>query len=416
MANTVHSPKRLRVGIVGGSIAGCAAAVALLRTGQNVTVFESSPNELTGRGAGIGTQMSVLRALRERDLIDVDMPYFHAKGFPHVGRTTAGDRLGRTAWVAPITTELLNWGDLYRNLRKRLPDTVYHQGHEVTAAQMADGEPVVLQLADGSEQAFDVVVFADGYWSLGRRLLFPEVALQYRGYVLWRGVLEERELTESAPLEGVMTRVGYSEGYCAIYFVPGHAGSAAKGTRWVNWACYTRVSAAELSHFLTDRTGRQHTGSLPPGTMRLEEEARLKHLARANFPPYFSEIVNATQATFAQPIFSTQVPAYHKGRCCLVGDAGTLASPVTGSGVFKGMNNAMDLAEALAGHENVDDALKTWSAQQAQIGKRMIVLERQMEEALIWSIPDFARMDEAAMRTWWQEAAKLPEDLYPSSG
>ena len=80
------------------------------------------------------------------------------------------------------------------------------------------------------------------------------------------------------------------------------------------------------------------------------------------------------------------------------------------------MNNAMDLAEALAGHENVDDALKTWSAQQAQIGKRMIVLERQMEQALIWSIPDFARMDEAAMQTWWQEAAKLPEDLYPSSG
>ena len=98
-----------------------------------------------------------------------------------------------------------------------------------------------------------------------------------------------------------------------------------------------------------------------------------------------------------------------------MGDAGTLASPVTGSGVFKGMTNAMDLAEALAGHEQVDDALKTWSAHQAQTGHRMIVLGRQMEQALIWSIPDFARMDEAAMRTWWQEAAKLPEDMYPSS-
>ncbi len=32
-----------------------------------------------------------------------------------------------------------------------------------------------------------------------------------------------------------------------------------------------------------------------------------------------------------------------------------------------------------------------------------------------WCIPDFGRMDEAAMRTWWQEAAKLPEDMYPSS-
>ena len=58
-----------------------------------------------------------------------------------------------------------------------------------------------------------------------------------------------------------------------------------------------------------------------------------------------------------------------------------------------------DLAEALAGHANVEDALQTWSAQQTQIGNRMLLLGRQMEQALIWSIPDFARMDEAAMRT-----------------
>lgn len=38
-----------------------------------------------------------------------------------------------------------------------------------------------------------------------------------------------------------------------------------------------------------------------------------------------------------------------------------------------------------------------------------------MEQALIWSIPDFSKMDEGAMRIWWQEAAKLPEDMFPSS-
>src|SRR5690349_7535201 len=120
------------------------------------------------------------------------------------GSLTSGAPPPGTAWVAPITIELLNWGDLYRNLRKRVPDAVYHQGREVTATQMADGESVVLQLADGTEEVFDIVVFADGYWSLGRRLLFPEAALQYRGYVAWRGVLEERDLNDSAPLEGVM--------------------------------------------------------------------------------------------------------------------------------------------------------------------------------------------------------------------
>jgi 2-polyprenyl-6-methoxyphenol hydroxylase-like FAD-dependent oxidoreductase len=223
---------------------------------------------LVGRGAGIGTQLSVLRFLAKRDLIDAGIPSFHAEGFPHVGRTTADERLGRTAWVVPITIEMLNWGDVYRNLRKRVPEDVYRRGHEVVAAQMVDGETALVRLAAGSEEAFDLVVFADGYRSVGRRLLFPEAELQYCGYVLWRGLLEERDLDDSDPLEGTMTRVGYDEGYCVFYFVPGHAGSVAKGERWVNWACYTRLPAEELARFLTDRTGRRRSHSLPPGAVR----------------------------------------------------------------------------------------------------------------------------------------------------
>lgn len=420
MKETGNSKGRLSVGIVGGSIAGCAAAVTLVHAGHRVTVFERSPGELEGRGAGIGTQLSVLRSLVERGLIDADMPYFHAEGFhadgfPHVGRTTADERLGHTAWVAPITTELLNWGDLYRSLRERVPDGAYRQGREVTSARMADRERPVLGFADESEEEFDLVVFADGYRSLGRRLLFPDAQLRYRGYVLWRGLLEETDLDDGEPLEGMMTRVGYSGGYCVFYFVPGHAGSVARGERWVNWACYAPIPAQELPRFLTDRTGRRRTHSLPPSSVRLEEEARIQALARDNFPPYYGEIVAATRNTFVQPVFTAEVPAYHKGRICLAGDAGACAPPLTGSGIFKGMNNAIDLAEALAGHDDIDDALETWSARQTHTGERIVALGRRMEEALIWSVPDFSRMDEAAMRAWWEEAAKLPEDMFPSS-
>ena len=380
MSGTLNSDQRLSIGIVGGSIAGCAAAVALMRAGHRVTVFERSPGALVGRGAGIGAQQSVLRSLVERDLIDADMPRFHAESFPHVGTTTACERLGHTAWNVPITMELLNWGDLYSNLRKRVPEGVYHGGHEVVDARMADEETVVVHLADGREEAFDLVVFADGYRSVGRQLLFPEAELQYRGYVLWRGILEERDLENGDPLEGTMRRVGYGEGYGAFYFVPGHAGSVAKGERWVNWACYTPLPAEDLADFLVDRTGRRRSHSLPPGSVRPEEEARIKRLARDAFPPYFGEIVNATRNTFVQPIFTAEVPVYHEGRICLIGDA-----------------------------------LETWSMEQTRTGERMVALARQLEEALIWSIPDFSRMDEAAMRSWWQDAATLPEEIAPSS-
>ena len=38
-------PDGLRVGIVGGSIAGCATAVLMSRAGHSVTVFERSSGE-----------------------------------------------------------------------------------------------------------------------------------------------------------------------------------------------------------------------------------------------------------------------------------------------------------------------------------------------------------------------------------
>lgn len=64
-----------RVGIVGVSIAGCAAAVALSRSGHEVTVFERSPTRLLSRGLGIATQVSVFGELVRRDLIRADFPY-----------------------------------------------------------------------------------------------------------------------------------------------------------------------------------------------------------------------------------------------------------------------------------------------------------------------------------------------------
>ena len=45
----------MKIGIVGGSIAGCSAAILLSKEGYEVTVFERSNKSLVGRGGGIGT-------------------------------------------------------------------------------------------------------------------------------------------------------------------------------------------------------------------------------------------------------------------------------------------------------------------------------------------------------------------------
>ncbi len=73
----------VRVGIVGGSIAGCASAVVLSRASHEVTVFERSPDQLISRGAGIGTPADVLKGMIEGDRLDATFPRLPTTGFRH---------------------------------------------------------------------------------------------------------------------------------------------------------------------------------------------------------------------------------------------------------------------------------------------------------------------------------------------
>jgi 2-polyprenyl-6-methoxyphenol hydroxylase-like FAD-dependent oxidoreductase len=404
---------RLRIGIIGGSISGCAAAIELTRAGHDVLVFERSSGELKGRGAGIGTPVSMLESLVERDLLDADFPHFRLAEMPFIGRASAGDRLGHTAWIMPVSLALLNWADLYKNLRRRVPNNIYRAGRAVMAVQESKGNAVTLRLDDDSEPSFDLAIFADGYRSMGRNLLFPNSDLKYRGYVLWRGVLDEMALPDGQPLETSIPRISYKglAGHLVIYYVPGHSGSVARGKRLVNWAAYVPVSETDLPGFLVDRQGQQRTGSLPPGSMRLEEEDRLKDLMQTHLPTYYTDIISASNDTFAQPIYSVDLPAYHRDRICLIGDAGSVIPPFTGSGVFKGVNNAIDLKKALQHREDLDSALDNWSRTQAETGHRVAILGEQMEKAWIWAAADFSEMDPVTTEAWWKSAVTFPEEF-----
>ena len=60
----------MRVGIIGGSIAGCATAALLHRAGHDVTVFERSESDLVSRGAGIVTATAAWQDMVAHGLID----------------------------------------------------------------------------------------------------------------------------------------------------------------------------------------------------------------------------------------------------------------------------------------------------------------------------------------------------------
>lgn len=402
----------LHVGIVGGSIAGCSAAILLMRAGHDVEVFERSRGGLVGRGGGIGTPGPVLDSLIEQDILDADFPYLIGTSMPFIVRTEEAPEYGHVPWEMPMNLAAFHWSTLWSQLRRRVPDEAYHQGHAVIDAKPAE-ERVALEFADGGRRHFDLVVFADGYRSLGRRLLFPDVNLRYRGYMLWRGLLPESEVAGAPTLGATVPRISFTSGAgnLVAYFVPGEYGSLTPGDRLVNWASYIELPAEEVDDFMVDRSGVRREGTVPPGQMRPEAERRLKDQMIDVLPGLHARIIDATLDTYVQLIYTARVPDYAMGRMCLIGDAGSVAQPFTGSGVFKGYNNVAGLLDALSTHGDLDDALATWSSEQVRVADRLLGLGEQMEQAFIWDPPDLTDADAARTETWWRESVSFPEEF-----
>jgi hypothetical protein len=244
-------------------------------------------------------------------------------------------------------------------------------------------------------------------------MLYPEATLSYRGYVLWRGLLPESSMGNNQVLGSTLPRLSYANlsGHMVIYYVPGFDGSTQEGERLYNWAAYVPVSYDDLPEFMIDRDGQKRTGSLPPGTIRDEEEHRLKQLMYDNLPGYYADIVARTENTYAQLIYTADLPGYGRDRVGLIGDAGIVVQPFTGSGIFKGFNNAKDLVAELDAHETVDDALQSWSRRQTEGSKRILALGEQMEEAFIWNPLDFANADAETTAAWWKSSVTFPENF-----
>src|SRR5262245_11788707 len=137
----VKRPARRAI-IIGGSMSGLFSAAFLRQIGWRAEVYERSPVELVGRGAGITTHPDLLEALEKsgagtRDLgIEVD-------------KRIALDRDGRVIAEKYLPQILTSWDRLRRLMRGTL-------------------------------------IGADGIRSSVREQVAPQVQPIYSGYYIWR--------------------------------------------------------------------------------------------------------------------------------------------------------------------------------------------------------------------------------------
>jgi salicylate hydroxylase len=190
-----------KVGIIGGGIGGLTAALALLKRGIDVEVFEQS-SMLKEVGAGVqmganGTRVLFALGLEEPLSAVQVMPTAREIRHWRTGETWNWFDLGTSSAARYGTPHLmLHRGDLLAILVEAVQalkkDAVAVSKKCVAVGQTADGAEV--RFADGETRSFAYVVGADGIHSRVRACLFGEDRPQFTGCVAWRGLVPMERL------------------------------------------------------------------------------------------------------------------------------------------------------------------------------------------------------------------------------
>lgn len=383
--------------VVGGSIAGCSAALAASRTGADeVVVYERALGRLQDRGVGLALHNDRYAELEAAGYLDAGMPWVQLARRPWVVRRGA-ERAGHEIGVLPFPFRSYNWGSLWRELRSRIPETVTYRTGAAVAQVLPQEDGAVVRLADGGEERFDLVIGADGYRSVVRAAMYPDAFARYGGYLAWRGTLPAEQLP--GPAEAFLpqdaTTVAFPGGHMIVYRIPGPGGV---GTN-VNWVFYATPPASTRPWFDDPTT-------VPPRATTQILTDYLHRVVEEHFPPFWQEVVHLTPAeeTFVQPMYDMAAPHFACGRLVLLGDAASIARPHTGSGAIKAVQDAAVLERSLRSADSWAAALHSYDAERAPVGRAVLELGRSLGRAQVQQTPEWTVMDQRAMDSWWQEA------------
>src|SRR5262245_64544689 len=357
--------------IIGGSMSGLFSAAFLRQIGWRAEVYERSPVELVGRGAGITTHPELLEALEESGAGTRDLGV-------EVDKRIALDRDGRVIAEKYLPQILTSWDRLQRLMRATLDEAHYHLGHAFEGVEQ-DGSGVLVHFAGGKRERADLLIGADGIRSSVREQVAPGVQPIYSGYYIWRGAPNEADLVQEtrASIFPYFTFFLPERQQVIGYPIAGLNNDLRVGHRRYNFIWYRVADAQQLRRMCVDERGQQHDYSVPPPLIREDLIAQMRDAAQAIMPPQFLDCL-AKMRPFFTPIYDFSTPQLVFGRVVLVGDAASSARPHMGFGMAKAGGDAQGLASTLGSHDDIASDRGAYNKARQPVGERIMLPGRKL--------------------------------------
>ena len=353
-------------------MSGLFSAAFLRRIGWEADVYERSPVELVGRGAGITTHPELLEALDKSGAGTGDLGI-------EVPKRIVIDRTGRIIGERPLRQILTSWDKLQRLLRQTIDPTRYHLGWNFERVDQ-DESGVRVQFFGGRVEHADILIGGDGIRSGVRAQVAAQVQPLYAGYYIWRGAPNEADLAPQTLRDIFPYFVFYlpERQQVITYPISGLNDDLRPGHRRYNFIWYRVADAQTMKEMCVDDRGVQHEHSVPPPLIRKDLIAQMHDDAREIMPEVLLDCVLKIRQPFITPIYDFTSPRIVFGRVAMVGDAAANARPHMGFGVAKAGGDAMALADALARRDDIDAALAEYNTIRQPYGERVVMHGRKL--------------------------------------
>jgi salicylate hydroxylase len=313
------------IAIVGGGLAGLAAAAALAKFGFAAEVFEAAP-QLGEIGAGVNVSPQAIRVLRAIGVGEnVAAAAYVTPGVltrdMHSGATLAyRDHANVEArFGAPVCS--FHRADLLDALARGVDRGRIHLGHRLIAIEEGTAG-VALRFANGVTHHAELVLAADGIHSQIRRAIYGDDHPSYTGQMVWRALIPGAAVPADALEPGHVQWLGSGRHFFAYYL---------RGRDVVNL-----VTQQDTEQWIEE-------GWSIPGDV---EEMR------ASFPnpePRLKALLAAVTRCSKWGLFlRPPTQNWGRGRIQLIGDAAHAMLPNAGQGAAQAFEDAYILARWLA--------------------------------------------------------------------